>query len=258
MNRPIIISIANEKGGVAKTTTALNIGAGLVKHNKRVLLLDLDQQGNLSDYLGFDFSAHPTVSELIYSEVAHQPIDLATIIMFNDEGIAYIPSSKMLATTTSILSNDNDSGTVLCRTLSRPAFNVYDYIIIDCRPSLDLLVVNALVASDKLIVPVQAEKFAVDGIVGIMDTLNRVRTTQNPMLELGGILITMADTRTNMAREVEELLRGQFGDKVFKTVIPRLAEAANSTCSQRSLVQTKNSRLGQKYMEVVEEIINER
>lgn len=256
MCKPVIISVANEKGGVGKTTTTLNIGAGLTKAGKRVLLIDLDQQGNLSDYLGFDFSRRPTISELIYSEVARQPLNPCDYIITNAEGIDYIPSSKMLATTTSILSNDRDSDTVLRRILRQPFFDKYDFILIDCRPSLDLLVVNALVASDKLIVPVQAEKFAVDGVGALLDTYERIRHNQNPELSIGGILITMCDARTNMAREVETLLRESFGDKVYKTVIPRLAEAASSTSAQKSLVETKNSRLGKKYMEVVGEIIN--
>lgn len=250
-----IISIVNEKGGVAKTTTALNIGAGLVKVGKSVLLIDLDQQGNLSDYLGFDFTVRATISELIYSSVAKQPFEAAEFVLQNNEGIAYIPSSKMLSTTTSILSNDNDSQGVLSRILSASYFAQYDYIIIDCRPSLDLLVVNALVASNQIIIPVQAEKFAVDGLVSLLDTYNRVKRTQNPDLAIGGVLITMADSRTNMSKAVETLLREQFGDKVFKTVIPRLAEASSSTTEQRSLVDMKNSRLGKKYMEVVEEML---
>ncbi|MEG0491512.1 MAG: ParA family protein [Hydrogenoanaerobacterium sp.] len=257
MSKPIVISVANEKGGVGKTTTTLNIGAGLNKAGKKVLLIDLDQQGNLSDYLGFDFSTGPTISELIYSEVARQPLNHSAYILTGAEGLDYIPSSKMLATTTSILSNDRDSDTVLRRILSSSYFDKYDFILIDCRPSLDLLVVNALVASDKIIIPVQAEKFAVDGVSALLDTYERIRHNQNPALSIGGILITMCDARTNMAKDVELLLRESFGSKVYSTVIPRLAEAATSTSAQKSLVETKNSRLGKKYMEVVEEITNE-
>lgn len=251
-----IISIANGKGGVGKTTTAMNVAAGLNKFGKKVLLIDLDQQGNLSDYLGFEFTrGSPTISEIIYSQVAGQQADIAAAIRTNSTDIDYIPSSKMLATTTSILSNDSDSQTVLRRMLQNAFFNAYEYIILDCRPSLDLLVVNALVASDKLIIPVQAEKFSVDGIADILDSYNRVKQTQNSELELGGILITMVDSRTGMSREVESLLRERFGDKVFKATIPRLAEASKSTCAQQSLVDTKNSKLGEKYLEVVKEIL---
>lgn len=256
MSKPIIISVAIEKGGSGKTTTTLNIGAGLAKAGKQVLLIDLDQQGNLSDYLGFDFSNRPTISELIYSTVAQQSLDVSAFILTNAENIDYIPSSKMLSTITSILGNDRDSGTVLQRILRSPYFEKYDYILIDCRSTLDLLAINALVASDKLIIPVQAEKFAVDGVGSLLDTYERVRSNQNPTLTIGGILITMCDVRTTMSSEVEALLRENFGEKVFKTTIPRLAEAAKSTSAQKSLVDTKNSRLGKKYMEVVEEIIH--
>ncbi len=252
---PTVISIANEKGGVGKTTTARNIGAGLAKVGKRVLEIDLDQQCNLSDYHGFDFKVTTTIAEVIYAEVANQPIDYSSAVKTNDDGVDYIPASKMLATTTSILSNDNDSQTVLRRVLSHDFFNQYDYIIIDCRPSLDLLVVNALVASDQLIIPIQAEKFSLDGVSAIMNSYKRVKSTQNPTLEIGGMLITMYN-RTNLAKEIEQLLREDYGNLVFQTVIPRLSEASNSTCNQKSLVDTKNSRLGEKYMAVVEEILN--
>ena len=256
MSKPIIISVANEKGGVGKTTTALNVGAGLNKLGKKVLLIDLDQQGNLSDYLGFDFSNRPTISELIYAMVARQPLNPDSFVLTNAEGIDYIPSSKMLATTTSILSNDRDSNTVLQRILSEPFFEKYDYILIDCRPSLDLLVVNAMVASDKLIIPVQAEKFAVDGVGSLLDTYERIRQNQNPALTISGILITMSDARTNMAKDVDAVLRDTFGNKVFQTVIPRLSEASKSTSEQKSLVETKNSKLGKLYIKVVEEILH--
>ncbi|MEG0854564.1 MAG: ParA family protein [Angelakisella sp.] len=257
MKKSIIISIAIEKGGVAKTTTALNLGAALHCLGKKVLLIDLDPQGSLSSYLGYDFSPAITMNELIYNEVANQPYEIGKIIRTNAEGLDYIPSSKMLSTAITILGAAGAlSQTVLYRILHRPELSVYDYIIIDCRTSLDLLTVNALAASDKLIIPVQAEPFGVEGLAGVMDSMSNVCRSQNSSLTLGGILITMAATRTTMAQDVEQLLREKFGSKVFKTVIPRLSEAPKSTADQRSLVQTKNSRLGAKYLEVAKEIIN--
>lgn len=253
---PTIISIANAKGGVAKTTATMNIGAGLTKVGKKVLLVDLDQQSNLSDYLGFDFAAVPTISEVIYSNVAGHPINYDNVIRTSAEGMDYIPSSKMLATIISILGNDSNSQTVLQRIFKDPYFQVYDYIIIDCRPSLDLLVTNALAASNELIIPIEAEKFALDGVQTILDNYNSVVNTQNANLKLGGILIAKSATGTNIAKQVEDYLRSEYGNLVYSTVIPRLtAEAAISTCEQRSFVHTGN-RLGTKYMEVVEEILH--
>lgn len=161
----------------------------------------------------------------------------------------------MLATAPSILSSDNDSCGVLNRILRRPELSGYDYILIDCRPSLDLLVTNALAASDFVLIPVQAEKFAVDGLGGLPGTITRIQKSQNPGLRILGVLITMADKRTNMAREVEAALRNTLGDQVFDTVIPRMIEASVSTNDQRSLVGIPSSRLGQLNRELAEEVV---
>lgn len=251
-----VIAIANEKGGVGKTTTALNIGAGLSCQGKKVLLIDLDQQANLTNYLGFKDDGKDTISDVIFAVASGHYYDYSKVIRKNEsEDISYIPASKMLAVTTSVLSNVANSQEVLRNILADDVFKQFDYIILDCRPSLDLLVVNALVASDYILIPVQAEKFALDGVNNIMETFNRVRKTSNPNLKLGGLLITMADTRTNMAKAVEDTLRQGYNSKVFSTVIPRLIEATNSTFEQKSLINMKNSRLGELYKKAAEEVI---
>lgn len=253
-----VISIIHEKGGVGKTTSAMNIGAGLVKVGKRVLLVALDQQPNLNTYLGFNQDRHMGISELIYAEVSNSiEIDYNKVVLTSDEGIDYITSSQMLATATSNLGNDRDSQTVLKRIFNQPYFTKYDYIIFDCRPSLDLLVVNALVASTDVIIPVQAEPFALDGITATMDSIRRVKDTLNPELHIAGILITMFDSRVKMAKEIADSLREHFGNIVFQTVIPRLAEAPYSANNQCSLVNSKDSKLGLRYMEVVEELLKQ-
>ena len=251
-----VIAIANEKGGVGKTTTALNIGAGLSAKGYKVLLIDLDQQANLTNYIGYDTDDNgETIADIIFSISSNRKYNYEKAVRKNeDENIYYIPASKMLAVTTSILGNVDNSQEILKNILSDDYFKQFDYILIDCRPSLDLLVVNALVSSDFLLIPVQAEKFALDGVNNIMESYIRVKKTSNPNLKLGGILITMADTRTNMAKAVEETLRDSFSDKVFKTVIPRLVEATNSTALQKSLIKSKNSRLGTLYIQATEEI----
>ena len=257
MRKTTIISVANEKGGVGKTTTALNVGAALASKGYKVLLIDLDQQANLTDYLGYENDNGHTISDVIFAVASGHKYEYYDAIRFKDkELIWYIPASKMLAATTAVLSSISDSQEVMKKILSSPYFNEkFDYIIIDCRPSLDLLVTNALVASDKLLIPVQAEKFSLDGVNNIMETFYRIKRTANPNLELGGLLITMYDKRTNMAKAVEESLKYSYKEKVFNTVIPRLVEATNSTCEQRSLINTKNSRLGELYMSVAEEIL---
>lgn len=251
-----VFSIANEKGGVGKTTTAMNIGAALHKAGKKVLLIDLDQQGNLTSYLGHNPEQDAvSISDLIYYAVSGHRVDYEDCICTNADGIDYIPSSVMLATAVSILGNDRNSQTVLQRILRDSAFEKYDCILLDCRPSLDLLVVNALVASQKLIIPVQAEYYAVDGLSGLMDTYQNIRSTANPGLQICGVLVTMYDSRTNTSREVEGFLREQLGNLVFQTMIPRLNEAVKSTSAKRSLVFEKTSRLGALYDAVAEEIL---
>ena len=257
MKKTTIISVANEKWGVGKTTTALNVGAALASKGYKVLLIDLDQQANLTDYLGYENDNGHTISDVIFAVASGHKYEYVNSIRFNaDESLYYIPASKMLASTTAVLSSISDSQEVMKKILSSSFFNErFDYIIIDCRTALDLLVTNALVASDKLLIPAQAEKFSIDGVNGVMSSFYRIKRTLNPNVELGGILINMYDKRTNMAKAVEDSLRYAYKEKVFKTVIPRLVEATNSTCEQRSLINTKNSRLGELYLSVAEEIL---
>lgn len=249
-----IISIANEKGGVGKTTTTMNLGVALKEKGSRVLLIDLDQQANLSDYLGH-VSVTYTISDAIYLKSSGHPVDYDTFVQTNSNGVDYIPSSKMLASVTSILSSTPNSQYILKEILRDNYFEKYDYILIDCRPSLDLLVVNAFVASDGIIIPVQAEKFALIAVNSLIDTYKRTLAL-NHDLKIYGFLITMVDKRTNMSRLVEETLRSSYKDTVFKTIIPRLAEATNSTYEQRSVVLNKNSILGKAYLNVADELIN--
>jgi len=257
MNKPIIISVVNQKGGIGKTTTAMNVGCGLQSVGKIVLMIDLDQQRNLSKYLGFDFGKRPSISELIYGEVAGQSFfGFEDCIITNEEGVDYIPASKMLAGSVTTLGEDKNSQCVMRRILQSEFFSKYDYILIDCRPSLDLLVVNAMVASTYLLIPVQAEPFAVDGLNDLLDTYRTIVSTQNKDLKILGLLLTMVDKRMTMPKVVEERLREAFGSQVFQTVIPRISEAVYSVNNQKSLTSDKNSQLGKCYMNVVEEILN--
>jgi len=257
MSKPIIISVVNQKGGIGKTTTAMNVGCGLQSVGKKVLLIDLDYQCNLSKYLGFDFSKHPTISELIYGEVAGQSFfGYEDCIIKNEEGVDYIPASQMLAGLINTLGEDRNRQSVLRRIFQNEFFNKYDYILFDCRPDLELLVINAMVASTHLLIPLQAEPFSVDGLNKLLDTYKAVVATQNPNLRIMGMLITMVDKRMAMPKVVEETLRDAFGSMVFHTVIPRISEAVYSVNNQRSLISDKNSQLGKCYMNVVEEILN--
>lgn len=252
-----IISIVNQKGGVGKTTTALNIGAGLAKADKKILLIDLDPQGNLSDYLGFVCDGKPTISELIYQEVSGvSTTSMDYIRTSKNENLDYIPANKVLSAMVSIIGSDSNSQVVLRRIFEREPFSTYDYIILDCKPSLDLLVCNAFAASTDLIIPVQAELFAYNAVAEVMDTTKKIQSSVNPNLTVAGILLTMFRKQTSMSNEVFNALADSYPGLIFETKISFLTEASKSTLSQRSLVNDKGSRLGEEYLSVVSELLD--
>lgn len=252
--RPYVISIANEKGGVGKTTTAFNLAAALAQHKTKVLLCSLDKQHNLNDYVGVSPEGAPSVSELLYFIVAGMnPDPQAAVRHIDGENIDYLPSSDMLASINGILANDADSQSVLKRLFALSFFEQYDFIILDCKPSLDLFVVNALVASNGLIIPVQAEKFAYDGLQSILDTFAKTQATANSGLNLLGILITMV-SNTKLSLSVAQSIQEQYPEYAFKTRISRLNEAAVSSVSSTSLVRM-GKRLGAQYLALAGEVI---
>ncbi|MCI9577137.1 MAG: ParA family protein [Clostridiales bacterium] len=255
-----IISVANQKGGVGKTTSVLNIGAGLSKVGKKVLLIDLDPQNHLSRWLEHNPSdGKPTVSEMIYQEVSGiQNYDFSQFVRTHPkENVDFIPANHMLSGLLSILGTDRDSQNVLNRIFHQEFFLQYDYIVLDCQPSLDLLVANALKASDQLMIPVQADLLAYEGVQDMLTTFQKVKQTS----EIGGqlrMLLTMYQKNTKMSNSVWEALKKSYGNLVFHTPIPFRAEAKNSTATRNSSVNSKNSEVGQQYMAVVKEMIWER
>lgn len=247
-----IITIANQKGGVGKTTTVVNIAAGLAEQRKTVLCIDLDPQGNLSDYLGYDFAGQHTIVDVLKSNLKLSEC----VVHANSEHIDYIPADISLATADMFLAQ------TMCREqILRRAFQTdgslaeYDYILIDCLPSLGILVTNALAAADGVIIPVQAQKFALNGIVQFEDIFNLVKNNINPDLTIYGILETMTDN-TQMAQAVDKALKERYGNLVFETKISKRIEAANSTAEQRSLISKKNSVVGGQYRGLVAEILD--
>ncbi|MBO4926686.1 MAG: ParA family protein [Clostridiales bacterium] len=219
-----VISIVNQKGGVGKTTTAVNLSAFLAKKRKKVLIIDLDPQGNATSGYGFDKSGlENTVYDLLVNEEDINTVIASTLVKNMD----MCPTNINLAGAEVELVSAISRETILKRALE-PVLDKYDYIIIDCPPSLGLLTINALAACEGVIVPIQGEYYALEGLTQLIDTINMIKKKLNPSIGILGVVITMHDRRTQLTKQVVEEVQKYFGDKVFKTFIPRnvrLAEA---------------------------------
>ena len=218
-NRTRVLSIVNQKGGVGKTTTAINFGAALVELGLKVLVIDLDPQGNASTGLGIDAEGRDQTSYDLLVENAR----LSDVIRPTETPRLFIvPANVDLSSAdVELVSNEKRSSLLKNALRTSHATTDYDVVLIDCPPSLSLLTVNALVASDAVLVPLQSEFFALEGLSQLMLTIREVRQTANPDLRIEGVILTMADRRNNLSQQVEEDARATLGDLVFDTIIPR-------------------------------------
>ena len=248
-----IIAISNQKGGVGKTTTAINLGASLAANDLQVLLVDCDPQGNTTTGLGIEKS--PEMPTLYNALLKGMPLE-QVIVKTQCEGLSLVPADKHLVAANLDLVDDSKREYYLTDILASVKAR-FDYVLIDCPPALDLLTLNALVASDSVLVPIQCEFFALEGISQLIDTVEKIRETFSRPLQLEGILLTMYDDRTNLARQVADDLKEFFQNEVFTTVIPRsirLAEAPSY--GKPILMYDPRSKGAESYIRLAKEILD--
>ena len=247
-----VMAIINQKGGVGKSTTAINLSAALGELGKQVLLVDLDPQGNSSSGLDIEKSqVHNCVYDVLLNDVAIEDVIIPDV----GEGLDLVPATINLAGAevelVSEMARENRLKDAVGSLRGK-----YDYVFIDCPPSLGLLTVNALVAADKLLIPIQCEFYALEGVTKLLDSMKRVKTRLNPTLDIFGVLLTMYDGRTTLSRQVVEEVRSYFGKTVFTTLIPRTVKLSEAPSFGQPITQYDPSGKGaQSYVNLAKEVV---
>ncbi|MBD8087613.1 MULTISPECIES: ParA family protein [Limosilactobacillus] len=247
-----VIALANQKGGVGKTTTSVNLGACLADAGKKVLLIDLDPQGNATSGLGID---KKDIDESVY-DVLINDVDLKKVILHSShQGLDIVPTTIALSGAEVELTN------LMAReTRLKDAFgdvkDEYDYILIDCPPSLGLLTINAFTACDSILIPVQSEYYALEGLSQLLNTIKLVRKHFNSALKIEGVLLTMYDKRTNLGQQVNAEVKKYFGDQVYETIIPRNVRLSEAPSHGQAIVDYDKRSTGAKvYQQLAKEVL---
>ena len=254
-----IIAVVNQKGGTGKTTTTENIGIGLVNEGKKVLLIDMDPQGSLTISLGYPRpdEMYPTLSDVLEKVIRENLENPKEGIINQREGVDLMPGNIELSGLEVSLVNIMSRETILKRYLDEIK-KEYDYILLDCMSSLGMVTMNALVAADSVLIPVQAQYLSAKGLEQLLQTISKVRRQINPKLKIDGIVLTMVDKRTNYAKEISALVRNVYGGniKVFKTDIPHSVRAAEISAEGKSIFEhDPKGKVAEAYRELTKEVI---
>lgn len=250
--QPRIISIINQKGGVGKSTTAVNLAAALGELGKKVLIVDFDPQGNSTSGLGIE---KEELEQCVYDALLNDVPAKNLLIQANCNNVTVIPATIQLAGAEIELVSAMARETRL-KELLEPVQENYDFVFIDCPPSLGLLTINALTAADSVLIPIQCEYYALEGVTKLLESMRMVKSKINKGLEVFGVLLTMYDSRTSLANQVVDEVKQYFGDKVFNTLIPRTVKISEAPSFGMSVIQYAPQNKGaQSYMELAEEVI---
>ena len=257
--KPTVIAVVNQKGGTAKTTTVENLGIGLAREGKKVLLVDTDPQGSLTISLGYPRpdELEFTLFDLLNKTINEDSVTAGEGILHQAEGIDLIPANISLAGLEVALVNTMNRERILKQFLE-PVKGNYDYVLLDCMPSLGMLTVNALAAADAALVPVQANYLSAKGLEQLLQTINKVKRQINPKLRIEGILLTMVDGRTNYGREISSLIRDTYGGhiKIFNSEIPRSVRAAEISAEGKSIfLHDPKGKVAEAYQNLTKEVM---
>lgn len=256
-----VIAITNQKGGVGKTTTTFNLGVALAKQNKKVLIVDVDPQSNLTTYAGWynEDELKYTLSDLMEQSMNDEEIKTKESILHHKENVDLIPSSLNLSALETSLAYAMSREYTLRNCLSVVKKD-YDYILLDCQPSLGMLTINALASADSVLIPVQSQYFALRGMTDLFKIINKVKRQINPTLKIDGALLTLVDRRTNLSKEIEKQIRDNYGSilRVYDTQIPIAVKTAESTSQGKSIFSyDKNSSVAEAYSSFAKEVLND-